>query len=152
MRLSARLSVPRTSGLCPARVSRVLPRQSVKVAFFRFGKNGLGASDAGIYGSQGRDDFGVDDVEHYFNYMGMLAIEGTYDKMYALINTGLHPVDVLLLMACSENDTPKVQELLSAGANIDVVDVSGKGPLQLATKPEVVKMLEEHKAKQTAAR
>jgi hypothetical protein len=27
-----------------------------------------------------------DDVEQYFNYMGCLAVEGTYDRMYALIN------------------------------------------------------------------
>ena len=29
----------------------------------------------GIYGSQSREDYSADDVEHYFNYMGMLAIE-----------------------------------------------------------------------------
>ena len=33
-------------------------------AWFKFGKNGLDASSAGIYGSQGRDDFDRDDVEH----------------------------------------------------------------------------------------
>ena len=30
---------------------------------------------AGIYGSQAREDYSEDDVEHYFNYMGMLATE-----------------------------------------------------------------------------
>ena len=30
---------------------------------------------AGVYASQTRDDFSADDVEHYFNYMGMLATE-----------------------------------------------------------------------------
>ncbi len=29
----------------------------------------------GIYGSQSREDYSEDDVEHYFNYMGMLATE-----------------------------------------------------------------------------
>lgn len=29
----------------------------------------------GVYASQTRDDFSADDVEHYFNYMGMLATE-----------------------------------------------------------------------------
>ena len=33
------------------------------------------ACHAGVYASQTRDDFSADDVEHYFNYMGMLAIE-----------------------------------------------------------------------------
>ena len=28
-----------------------------------------------MYASQTRDDFSADDVEHYFNYMGMLATE-----------------------------------------------------------------------------
>ncbi len=27
-----------------------------------------------------------DDVEQYFNYMGCLAVEGTYDRMYALLD------------------------------------------------------------------
>ena len=31
--------------------------------------------NAGVYASQTRDDFSADDVEHYFNYMGMLATE-----------------------------------------------------------------------------
>jgi hypothetical protein len=30
---------------------------------------------AGVYASQKREDFSADDVEHYFNYMGMLATE-----------------------------------------------------------------------------
>jgi len=30
---------------------------------------------AGVYGSQSRDDYTADDVEQYFNYMGMLATE-----------------------------------------------------------------------------
>ncbi|TVU34219.1 hypothetical protein EJB05_16050, partial [Eragrostis curvula] len=31
----------------------------------------------------------------YFNYMGMLAVEGTYDKMEALLSQDIHPVDIL---------------------------------------------------------
>lgn len=30
---------------------------------------------AGTYGSQKREDYTTDDVEQYFNYMGMLAAE-----------------------------------------------------------------------------
>jgi hypothetical protein len=44
--------------------------------------------------------------------MGMLAVEGTYDKLEALLDTGIHPVDLLLLMAASEGDIPKIEELL----------------------------------------
>lgn len=49
---------------------------------------------------------------------------------------------MLLLMASSENDTPKVEELLAAGANVNIADNNGKSPLQLATKPEIVSMLQ----------
>jgi ankyrin repeat protein len=49
---------------------------------------------------------------------------------------------VLLLMAASENDTPKVEELLGAGANINIADNKGKSPLELATKQEVKDLLE----------
>lgn len=55
---------------------------------------------------------------------------------------GLDPVDVLLLMAASENDLPKVEELLLAGARVDIADSNGKSPLQLASKPEVVAALQ----------
>ena len=117
--------------------------RDIRVAFFKFGKNGMGSEDAGIYGSQARDDYCYDDVEHYFNYMGMLAVEGTYDRMEAMLSSGLHPVDVLLLMACSENDTPKVEELLQAGANPGVTDNNGKSPLELCSKPEIQALLKE---------
>ncbi|PWA83528.1 Aminotransferase-like mobile domain-containing protein [Artemisia annua] len=46
----------------------------------------------------------------YFNYMGMLAVEGTYDKMEALLNQNIHPVDILLMLASSEGDKPKLEE------------------------------------------
>lgn len=38
--------------------------------------------------------------------------------MYAA--AGIAPVDILLLLASSEGDAPKVVELLSAGATIDI--------------------------------
>uniref|UniRef100_A0A7S0MZ22 Uncharacterized protein n=1 Tax=Pyramimonas obovata TaxID=1411642 RepID=A0A7S0MZ22_9CHLO len=44
-------------------------------AWFKFGKNGANAEDAGIIGAQGRDEYIEDDVEQYFNYMGILAVE-----------------------------------------------------------------------------
>lgn len=60
----------------------------------------------------------------------------------ALSCAGLDPVDVLLLMAASENDSPKVEELLAAGANINIADNKGKSPMDLASKPEVKEMLQ----------
>lgn len=38
----------------------------------------------------------------YFNYIGMLAVEGVYNKMEALLNQNIHPIDILLLMVVSE--------------------------------------------------
>ncbi|GFP79185.1 protein lhcp translocation defect [Phtheirospermum japonicum] len=105
--------------------------------WFRFGKNGVDAEGAGIYGSQARDDFDRDDVEQYFNYMGMLAVEGTYDKMEALLDQNIHPVDILLLMAASEGDKPKLEELLRAGADYTVKDVEGRTALDRAATDEI---------------
>lgn len=36
--------------------------------WFKFGKNGVDAEGAGIYGSQSRDDFDRDDVEQVFHF------------------------------------------------------------------------------------
>lgn len=65
--------------------------------------------------------------------MGMLAVEGTYDKMEALLNQDIHPVDILLMLATSEGDRPKIEELLRAGARFDVKDVDGRTALDRAT-------------------
>ncbi|KAK3199593.1 hypothetical protein Dsin_023008 [Dipteronia sinensis] len=105
--------------------------------WFKFGKNGVDAEGAGIYGSQSREDFDRDDVEQYFNYMGMLAVEGTYDKMEALLNQNIHPVDILLMLAASEGDQPKIEELLRAGANYSVKDVDGRTAIDRAANEEV---------------
>lgn len=105
--------------------------------WFKFGKNGVDAEGAGIYGSQTRDDFDRDDVEQYFNYMGMLAVEGTYDKMEALLSQNIHPVDILLMMAASEGDKPKIEELLRAGAIHTVKDANGLTALDKATNEEI---------------
>jgi hypothetical protein len=67
-----------------------------------------------------------------------------FSMLYA---AGQAPVDLLLLMACSENDTPKVEELLRAGANPTVTDLGGLTPLQLCTKEEIKDMLEAALAK-----
>jgi len=48
-----------------------------------------------------------DEVEHYFNYMGLLASEGTYDRMNLLKSMHI-PAHVILLLASQENDDPKV--------------------------------------------
>lgn len=127
-----------TSSFTGSRTKVALPppfRQSGTVrvsAWFKFGDKGLDSSSAGIYGSQGREDFDQTDVEQYFNYMGMLATDGSYDKMEALLNKGLHPVDILLLLAASEGDRPKIEELLRAGAQCDVEDADGRTALDRA--------------------
>lgn len=77
----------------PVRIAQPVQRaRDVRMAFFNFNKLRTDSANAGIYGSQGRDDYSVDDVEHYFNYMGMLAVEGTYDRMEQMISSGLRLV------------------------------------------------------------
>jgi ankyrin repeat protein len=44
-------------------------------------------------------------------------------------------------MSAKEGDTPKVEELLAAGADPRIKDKDGKTPLDLAKKDEVVEML-----------
>ncbi|KAG7600138.1 Ankyrin repeat-containing domain superfamily, partial [Arabidopsis suecica] len=105
--------------------------------WFKFGKNGVDAENAGIYGSQSRDDFDRDDVEQYFNYMGMLAVEGTYSKMEALLSLNIHPVDILLMLAATEGDRPKLEELLKAGADYSVKDADGRTAIDRANSEEI---------------
>ncbi|XP_016433605.1 protein LHCP TRANSLOCATION DEFECT [Nicotiana tabacum] len=117
----------RPNGLGPSCGSRT-------TCWFNFRQN---AETAGVYGSQSRDDFDRDDVEQYFNYMGMLAVEGTYDKMEALLSQNIHPVDILLLMAATEGDLPKIEELLRAGADYTVKDADGRTALDRAASDEI---------------
>ena len=92
------------------------------------------SNKAGIVGSQGRDDYESEDVEYYFNYMGILADEGSNDRMDALLAADKHPIDVILLFAAAEGDVPKIEEILEAGADVNVTDLDGKTPLELAGK------------------
>lgn len=122
-------------------------------AFFKFGggqkdKNGKergydsGVSiDAEYFTGEHRDDYQASDVQDYFMYMGMLASEGTYDRCEAMLASGIHPCDLLLLMACTEGDDGKVNELLEAGADPNVKDMDGRTPMELAAKEEVKELL-----------
>eukprot|EP00740_Mantoniella_antarctica_P006781 CAMPEP_0181363448 /NCGR_PEP_ID=MMETSP1106-20121128/8747_1 /TAXON_ID=81844 /ORGANISM="Mantoniella antarctica, Strain SL-175" /LENGTH=162 /DNA_ID=CAMNT_0023477873 /DNA_START=51 /DNA_END=539 /DNA_ORIENTATION=- len=89
---------------------------------------------AGIVGSQGRDDYEPEDVGYYFNYMGILAVEGSNDRMDKLVESGKHPIDIILLFAAAEGDVPKIEEILEAGADPKVTDLDGNTPLDLAGK------------------
>lgn len=73
----------------------------------------------------------------YFNYMGMLAVEGSYDKMEALLRQNIHPVDILLMLASQEGDKPKIEELLRAGASYTVKDADERTALDRAANEEI---------------
>ncbi|PSC73948.1 LHCP TRANSLOCATION DEFECT-like [Micractinium conductrix] len=122
-------------------------------AFFKFGggkeqaknKDGrdLGVSvDQQYWQGEKRDDYQPSDVQDYFMYMGMLASEGTYDRCEAMLASGTAPVDLLLLMACQENDDGKVEELLESGANPSTKDLDGRPAVDITTKPEIKEMLQ----------
>jgi len=110
-------------------------------AFFKFGKSNEYKGD-GEGGGQNRESYSAEDVEYYFNYSGILAERGSYDTMENMLDAGIAPVDILLLLASSEGDTPKVVELLSAGATIDIKDLEGKTPMDLAKTSEVKEALQ----------
>jgi ankyrin repeat protein len=110
-------------------------------AFFKFGKNGADSRSAGAYGNLSRDDFDRTEMEHYFNYTGRLAVEQTYDTFNKYEEIGMHPVDVILLWASEEGDLPKVEEVLEAGADVNVKDLNGKTPLELASSDDVKEAL-----------
>lgn len=69
--------------------------------------------------------------------MGMLAVEGTYDKMEALLSQNIHPVDILLMLAASEGDKPKIEELMRAGAKYDIKDADGRTAIDRASSGEI---------------
>ena len=73
--------------------------------------------------------------------MGMLATNGSYDAMEALLETGIPPVDLLLLMAASEGDRPKIEELLRAGAVADVKDDQGRTAADRAANEDIKRLI-----------
>lgn len=80
--------------------------------------------------------------------VGILADEGSNDRMDALVASGKHPIDIILLFAAAEGDVPKIEEILEAGADPKVTDLDGNTPFDLAgknnadKKEAVVAMLE----------
>lgn len=103
-----------------------------------FGKNDY----RDLKGEQ-RSDYEYQDADDYFNCMGMLAAEGTYDRLEEWSDAGVHPIDMILLMACEENDAPKVEEVLYAGAHPTVEDPRNPGqtPMDVSTDPDILAML-----------
>lgn len=113
-------------------------RNGCKVhAWFKFGKNGADSKEAGIYGNLTREDFDKTEMEQYFNYTGRLAVEQTYDSFNAYVESGAHPVDVILVWSSEEGDLPKVEEVLAAGADPTFRDLNGKTASELALNDEI---------------
>lgn len=122
--------------------SRVAPQvRDVRMNLFNFGKNNQ-ANKNDYKQASGRDEYIYEDVDDYFNYMGFLAEEGCYDRMEAMLKV-LHPIDCILLLAASQNDTPKIKEILEAGANPNIKGLDGKTPAELATKAETIAIIKE---------
>ena len=80
--------VPNANGMCSLLLTATGVRLNVAAArsshrttaWFKFGKNGLDASSAGIYGSQGRDDFDRDDVEHVSEFF----VQKYQERLFAM--------------------------------------------------------------------
>eukprot|EP00200_Dunaliella_tertiolecta_P002081 CAMPEP_0202343270 /NCGR_PEP_ID=MMETSP1126-20121109/3466_1 /ASSEMBLY_ACC=CAM_ASM_000457 /TAXON_ID=3047 /ORGANISM="Dunaliella tertiolecta, Strain CCMP1320" /LENGTH=163 /DNA_ID=CAMNT_0048934321 /DNA_START=130 /DNA_END=621 /DNA_ORIENTATION=- len=144
---------PLRQSLCGARpsvVARGLLDQLKQSLGAGVGSGGSNSYERPSVENMGLDYYDEDEVEHYFNYMGLLATEGTYDRMN-LLKSMHDPAHVILLLACQENDDPKIAELLAAGVDLNVKDNNGKTPLELATKPEALALMKEHLAKKGQA-
>ena len=104
-----------------------------------FGKN-----DYRDLKGESRSDFEYQDADDYFNCMGMLAAEGTYGRLEEWEDAGVDPIDMILLMACEQNDYSKVEEVLSAGAHQVQDPRNGKTPMDLCTDDEIRSLLKQH--------
>ncbi|XP_042457932.1 uncharacterized protein LOC122042065 isoform X2 [Zingiber officinale] len=94
-----------------------------------------------LYAAAASDRIGNITFHKNFNYMGMLAVEGTYDKMEALLSQNIHPVDILLMLAAAEGDKLKIEELKRAGANYNVKDANGRTALDRASSNEIKELI-----------
>ena len=128
---------------CVARVSLASPakptrrRRGVTVGVGKFLK-GLGVNVGDeptmgtVYGDLKRDDYTYDDVEQYYNYIGLNAIGVEYSVFTDPIEAGMHPADVILMLAAIEGDLPKIEEMAAAGADASAVNHEGKSVLECA--------------------
>ncbi|GBG67467.1 hypothetical protein CBR_g602 [Chara braunii] len=62
-------------------------------------------------------------------------------KVDALLDSGVHPADCLILLASREGDVPKIKELMAAGADIYAKDLEGKNSLERAQDDNIRKLL-----------
>nr|GEY32216.1 hypothetical protein [Tanacetum cinerariifolium] len=67
----------------------------------------------------------------------MLAVDGTYDKMTALLSQNIHLIDIILMLASFEGDKPKLDKLLRVGAKYDVKDADGRTAIDRALNDEI---------------
>ena len=89
-----------------------------------------------------RSDFVYQDADDYFNCMGMLAAEGSYHRLDEWVDAGVDPIDMILLMACEQDDYCKVEEVLLAGANQLIQDPrNGQVPVDLCSDDYIRSLL-----------
>ncbi|GAB4824046.1 hypothetical protein N2152v2_011092 [Parachlorella kessleri] len=93
------------------------------------------------YTPESRACYKVEDAKDYYTITGIYAVQGNYDLFDTMVATGSDPVDLILLMACSEGDDGKVEECLKSGAHPDTVDHEGRSALDIATKDEIKDLL-----------
>ena len=66
-----------------------------------------------------------------------------YIFTYFICNLGLEPIDIILVWACREDDIPKIEEALNAGANPNSKDLKGVAAIDLTSRQEIIDMLSE---------
>jgi len=109
---------------------------------------------------RGRDTYDTSDVEQYYNFMGILAGTGNYDRLDELIGKttygpgdmpgpgGMDCVDALMFLAAGEGDYVKLEEVLKAGANVKAVDkTTGKTAQDCTTNDQCLALFKQFSPK-----
>ena len=107
-------------------------------AFFKFG--GASAEDNEL--ASCREDYSLNDASDYYDYMGLLAVYGDYERFDSMVESGLDPVDIILCMAVEEGDKPKIESLMETGADASVVHpIIGKKVSEIPEDEEIAALL-----------
>lgn len=145
-KVAREVSLKRAAAKCGVvRVARAVPGRQFSGArnvsasgFFKFG--GASAEDNEL--ASCREDYSINDASDYYDYMGLLAEHGTYDRFDQMVDSGLDPVDLILCMAVEEGDKPKIEALMDTGADASVIHpVFGKPVNEVSEDEDVIALL-----------
>ena len=101
-------TVSRTPISISARAPLVVRLPALQLARSRVVASAAHHSHFKLIGGTTRACYVPEDAEEYFQYMGILAEECTFDRLNGMVKQGMDPIDIILVLACGENDVSKV--------------------------------------------